>query len=61
MPKLLALVVQLPRARLPTCHSPNRRVAHLRMRIAIAFESMYFLLTLILIEVSSLRELYGLS
>jgi hypothetical protein len=31
------------------------------MRIAIAFESMYFLLTLILIEVSSLRELYGLS
>jgi hypothetical protein len=31
------------------------------MRIAIAFEAMYFLLTLILMEVCSLRELNGLS
>jgi hypothetical protein len=31
------------------------------MRIAIAFESMYFLLTLILMAMCSLRELYGLS
>jgi len=31
------------------------------MRIAIAFESIYFLLTLILMEVSSLREFNGLS
>src|SRR5919107_2943408 len=31
------------------------------MRIALAFESIYFLLTLILMEVSSLRELNGLS
>jgi hypothetical protein len=31
------------------------------MRIAITFESIYFLLTLILMEVCSLRELNGLS
>jgi hypothetical protein len=45
----------------PTCYSPDGRVAHLRIRIAIAFESMYFQLTLILMAMSSLRELYGLS
>src|SRR5215217_6395106 len=60
MPKLLALMVQLPRRR-HTCHLPNRRVAHLRIRIAIAFKSIYFLLTLILMAVCSLREFYGLT
>jgi hypothetical protein len=55
-----ALVVQLPRAR-HACHLPNRRVAHLRRRISIAFESIYFLLTLILMAVCSLREFYRLS
>jgi hypothetical protein len=60
MPKLPPLVVQLPRAR-HTCHLLNRRVAHLRIRISIAFESIYILLTLTLMAVCSLRELYGLS
>ena len=61
MPKLPVLVGQLRWNQTLNCHSPNRGVAHLRKRIAIAFESMYFLLTLILMAMSSLRELYRLS
>ena len=61
MPKLPVLVGLLRWNQRLTCHSPNRRVAHICIRIAIAFESMYFLLTLILMAMSSLRELYRLS
>ena len=39
----------------PTCHSPIRRVAHLRIWIAIVFEVKHLLCALTLMEVSSLR------
>jgi hypothetical protein len=43
------------------CYSPNRRIAHLRMRIAIAFKVVHILLALTLMAVASLRVLYRLT
>jgi len=43
------------------CYSPNRRVAYLRIRIAIVSKAIHILLALTLMAVASLRVLYRLS